>query len=283
MPGCFHLLWATDVHLDHLPLRRAPFEFGRALRGEQPDSRGAILSGDIGESDTVEGILEGFASGYAGPVYFVLGDHDYYGGSFGAVEERVAALCGRVSNLHWLQLSTVALSASVSLIGVDGWYDAGNGDRNTDLEMADFQRIAELAAAQKESRESLLEVCVRRARRDARRLQDQLRSCIDVPSVLIATHVPPFQEAAWHEGEISSDRWAPFFSSKVLGDVLLRSARACPERQHTVLCGHTHGSGEYRPLPNLVVYTGRARYGAPELAGILSIDEQGPAVRVQLI
>jgi predicted MPP superfamily phosphohydrolase len=65
--------------------------------------------------------------------------------------------------------------------------------------------------------------------------------------------------------------------------VLLRSARACPERQHTVLCGHTHGSGEYRPLPNLVVYTGRARYGAPELAGILSIDEQGTAVRVQLI
>lgn len=283
MPSSFDLLWATDVHLDHLPIRRAPFEFGRALRREQPNSRGAILSGDIGESNTLEGILVDFAAGYAGPVYFVLGNHDYYGSSFGAVDEGVAGLCRRTSNLHWLQHLTVTLPEGVRLIGVNGWYDAGNGDRATDLEMTDFQRITELSAAQNESRERLLRVCAQRARRDARSLHDQLRSCSDTRSVLIVTHVPPFQKAAWHEGETSNDRWAPFFSSKVLGDVLLRSARDRPELQHTVLCGHTHGRGVYRPLPNLVVYTGHARYGAPELAGIVSIDAKGAGVRVQLI
>jgi Icc protein len=283
MPSSFDLLWATDVHLDHLPLRHAPFEFGRALRGEQPKSRGAILSGDIGESDTLEIILEDFASGYAGPVYFVLGNHDYYGSSFRVVDERVAGLCRRNTNVHWLQHSTVLVSRSVRLIGVNGWYDAGNGDRGTDLEMTDFQRIADLSAAKNESRERLLQVCAQRARREARRLQDQLRSCADARSVVVVTHVPPFQKAAWHEGETSNDRWAPFFSSKVVGDVLLKSARARPELQHTVLCGHTHGRGVYQPLRNLVVYTGRARYGAPELAGILSIDAEGAGVRVQPI
>jgi hypothetical protein len=39
----------------------------------------------------------------------------------------------------------------------------------------------------------------------------------------------------------------------------------------------------YQPLPNLVVYTGRARYGAPELAGILSIEVEGAGVLVQPI
>ena len=283
MPSPFELLWATDVHLDHLPLRHAPFEFGRALRGEQPKSSGAILSGDIGEADTLECILEDFASGYAGPVYFVLGNHDYYGNSFRAVDERIAGLCRRTTNLHWLQHLTVPVAGSVRLIGVNGWYDAGNGDRGTDLEMTDFQRIADLSAAKNESRERLLQVCAERARHEARRLNDQLRSCSDARSVLVVTHVPPFQNAAWHEGETSNDRWAPFFSSKVIGDVLLKSARGRPELQHTVLCGHTHGRGVYQPLPNLVVYTGRARYGAPELAGILSIDVEGAGVLVRPI
>jgi len=149
--------------------------------------------------------------------------------------------------------------------------------------MLDFQRIADLSAAKNESRERLLQVCAERARHEARRLNEHLRSCSDARSVLVVTHVPPFQKAAWHEGETSNDRWAPFFSSKVIGDVLLKSARARPELQHTVLCGHTHGRGVYQPLPNLVVYTGRARYGAPELAGILSIDVEGAGVLVRPI
>jgi predicted MPP superfamily phosphohydrolase len=214
-------------------------------------------------------------------VYFVLGNHDYYGSSFRAVDGRVAGLCRRSSSLHWLQHSAIALSASVRLIGVNGWYDAGYGDRGTDLDMTDFQRIADLFVAKSESRERLLQVCAKRARREARRLQHQLRRCSDARSLLIVTHVPPFQKAAWHEGETSDDRWAPFFSSKVIGDVLLESARARPALQHTVLCGHTHGRGVYQPLPNLVVYTGRARYGAPELAGIVSIEAEGVGVRVQ--
>lgn len=282
MLNSFELLWATDVHLDHLPLRQAAFEFGRALRQEQPSSRGVVLSGDIGEADTVEAILEDFAAGYGGPVYFVLGNHDYYGGSFRAVNERMASLSRRVDNLHWLSQNAVVLSGEVTLLGVEGWYDARHGDRNTDLELTDFTRIAELFSAQDDSRRSLLQTCAQRADADALRLDAELHDLGPTGHVIVATHVPPFREAAWHEGKPSNDRWAPFFSSKAMGDVLLAHAKRQPHRQHTVLCGHTHGKGVYRPLPNLDVYTGRARYGAPELAGIVAIHGDRVALRTDV-
>jgi hypothetical protein len=46
---------------------------------------------------------------------------------------------------------------------------------------------------------------------------------------------------------------------------------AHPDRQLTVLCGHTHGSGECRILPNLKVNTGGAVYGKPEVQQIIEV------------
>ena len=40
----------------------------------------------------------------------------------------------------------------------------------------------------------------------------------------------------------------------------------------TVLCGHTHGKGEVQILPNLIVKTGGADYGKPELQNPIFID-----------
>jgi 3',5'-cyclic-AMP phosphodiesterase len=45
-----------------------------------------------------------------------------------------------------------------------------------------------------------------------------------------------------------------------------------PGRKMTVLCGHTHGSGEAKILPNLNVLTGGAEYGTPVVQRILEID-----------
>jgi hypothetical protein len=44
--------------------------------------------------------------------------------------------------------------------------------------------------------------------------------------------------------------------------VLLEHARAHPETTITVLCGHTHGRGEFRAAPNLLVRTGGWTPGA---------------------
>ncbi len=87
--------------------------------------------------------------------------------------------------------------------------------------------------------------------------------------VIVLTHVPPFKESCWHEGEISADDWLPHFSCKAVGDVLRKFMSTFPHRRMTVLCGHTHSSGQVTILPNLVVKTGGAEYGLPWIQEIL--------------
>jgi hypothetical protein len=50
-----------------------------------------------------------------------------------------------------------------------------------------------------------------------------------------------------------------------VGDVLIEIMHIYPHRQLTVLCGHTHGRGQARILDNLLVLTGGAEYGKPEV------------------
>ena len=84
-------------------------------------------------------------------------------------------------------------------------------------------------------------------------------------NILVATHYPPFHDTCWHEGSISNKEWLSWFTCKAMGDMLLASAREHPQRQILVLCGHTHSPGKVDTLPNLRVWTGRARYGAPKI------------------
>jgi hypothetical protein len=45
--------------------------------------------------------------------------------------------------------------------------------------------------------------------------------------------------------------------------------RDFPQRQLTVFCGHTHSPGECRPLPNVHILTGGAKYGQPAVQRVL--------------
>ncbi len=268
------LLWATDVHLDHVGHPAAAREFGAALRREQHDAEGLLVTGDIGEAPTIADILTDLQAGFAGPLYFVLGNHDYYRGSFESVDSHVRTRFTDNQNIHWLRTRARSLSDAVILLGNGGWYDAGYGDRRSDLQLNDFRRIEELFEAQDTSRNELLMRLEVRADQLARELSQQLERALSAgPScVLVATHVPPFQEAAWHQGQPSDARWAPFFSSRATGRVLLAHAGRHPQTQFVVLCGHTHGAGVYQPKSNLVVHTGRAQYGAPDLAAFIDVE-----------
>ncbi len=90
--------------------------------------------------------------------------------------------------------------------------------------------------------------------------------------VIVLTHVPPFRESCWHEGKVSDDNWLPFFACKAVGDALREAMAAAPDRQMTVLCGHTHGSGEAQILPNLRVLTGGAVYGKPSVQRVIEVE-----------
>lgn len=259
------LIWSTDVHLDHLPPQEWR-EFGQRTRSAYPESQGWLLTGDIGDAPKLCDILEIVQAAYGGPVYFVLGNHDYYRGSFFSVDFRLERLCSQIEGLHWLRHGSVELCGNTRLVGVGGWYDAGYGDPDSELRMSDFVLIEDLFEAQDHSRAELLRALRERADAAAVQLEMHLREAISegAQELLIATHVPPFRESALHQGELPNDTWAPFFTSKATGDTLLRSARSHPQVTHTVLCGHTHSRSFYRPLENLTLHTAEARYGQPE-------------------
>ncbi|MCE3237993.1 MAG: hypothetical protein K0R24_974, partial [Gammaproteobacteria bacterium] len=88
---------------------------------------------------------------------------------------------------------------------------------------------------------------------------------------IVLTHVPPFKEACFHKGEISGDDWLPYFSSKVMGDVLTAVAQQNPEIEFLVLCGHTHSEAKFQPISNLMVEAGKADYYQPAIQKMISV------------
>jgi hypothetical protein len=79
------LTWITDPHFNFLP----PFgalAFGQYV-AKETGCDAVVLTGDIAESKSLEKASKGFAEGLDKPVYFVLGNHDYYGGSIRATRD----------------------------------------------------------------------------------------------------------------------------------------------------------------------------------------------------
>jgi hypothetical protein len=164
----------------------------------------------------------------------------------------------------------VELSKEAALVGVDGWADGRLGDYvRSPVMLNDYQLIADLAGLSKADR---LDRLHRFGDAEADRLRAPLADALrDHPRVIVATHVPPFREACWHEGRVSNDDWLPHFSCRAVGEVLREAAAKRPDRKIRVLCGHTHGQGSAEILPNLKVMTGGAEYGEPRVQGVLEL------------
>ena len=97
------LAWLTDLHLNFV----TPGHVDRLCRAVGVAGADAVLlGGDIGEAPDVEEQLEGLDGRLGLPVYFVLGNHDYYRGSTSRVRAGVEALCARAPRLHRLPASS---------------------------------------------------------------------------------------------------------------------------------------------------------------------------------
>ena len=261
------LVWVTDPHLSFLKRGGAKL-FGKAVREEHANLDAVVVTGDIGEYDNFDEHIERFAEGAAAPVWFVLGNHDAYGGSVERAQKKAAAMSGLA---RWLPAQEpLPLGSESVLVGHDGFYDARHGlGGASSVFMSDFMYIDELKGGGPTLVERV-QTLADTAATEASLLLD--RAIAKGPRrVVFATHVPPFPEAAWHEGAISDANWLPWMCSKVMGDVLLAKSAAHPHIQFEVLCGHTHGSGTATLAANLVVRTGDSEYRFPRVCGTLEI------------
>jgi 3',5'-cyclic AMP phosphodiesterase CpdA len=261
--------WVTDLHLNFLD-GAGVARFLSALEAERPDV--VLVGGDIGEADSVADYLRTMADRLARPIYFVLGNHDFYRGAIPPVRAAVSALCRVEPRLTYLsQAGVTALTPTTGLVGHDGWGDARHGDFfGTFVELNDHLLIGGLAGLDKARlREALERLGDEAAAHLGSVLPDALAR---FEHVLLLTHVPPFREACCYRGRASDDNWAPFFTCKAVGDLLLETMRARPDRRLTVLCGHSHGAAEVRVLPNLLVLAGEVEYGAPRTQRVFTLE-----------
>ena len=267
------LAWATDIHLNHAS-EAARRQFCQSVN-EQADA--LVVTGDIAESHILGSALTSLAAMTERPVYFVLGNHDFYQGAIAGTRRQVGCVVGDTEGLVYLsQSGVVELTPHTALVGHDGWADGRLGDLDrSEAILNDLLLIDELRCwrdaytLDKPALRRLLEALGDEA---AAYMKEVLTAAAkQYPKVIVATHVPPFREAAWHEGRPSSDDFLPFFACKAMGDVLLATAQLYPGCQMLVLCGHTHGSGEIQVLENLRVVTGPAEYGKPQIQQIIEV------------
>lgn len=271
--------WTTDIHLDALADKSptAVRDFFTSVFNSSPES--LIITGDIATADLIEECLTLIDRTATCPVYFVCGNHDFYGGSVPLVRDTINNLCTTSSNLTYLTHSGVkSLTPDTALVGHDGWYDGYLGDpRRSSFLMTDWFRISEFIDAGATTRftggwsggQSVnLGVCLAVARKLAAEaaayIEDVAAQAADTHrSVIIATHVPPWEDAHVHQSMKGEPGAMPWYTSKLMGDAIERVAASHPNTEFTVLCGHTHGQKSHKVSHNLVCHVGHSDYGAP--------------------
>ncbi len=275
--------WATDVHFNFMTESDVE-RFCDTVGGSGVSA--LLLGGDIAEATDLGRWLEFLDDRLDLPVYFVLGNHDYYKGNIPDVRRQMKNL--QLRHVKWLPLAgCVRLSADTGLVGHGGWGDARHGDfDHSPVILSDYLLIEDLRDTvdpedvvmgflEREALKRKLEALGDDA---AVTLRPHLAAAVDTyQKLIVLTHVPPFRESCWYDNEISDDNYLPGFTCKAMGDLLLEFADANPGCDMTVLCGHTHGGGHARVRPNLDVFTGEAKYGEAYLR-IVDLQDRNVSV-----
>jgi predicted phosphohydrolase len=264
------IAWLTDIHLNFLGIQQIE-AFLQNVCNANPDI--VLISGDIGEARSIHDYLHKLERDLQRPIYYVLGNHDFYFGSIAHVRAGMEILSESSPYLRWLPtVGVLELSPETALVGHDGWADGrcGNYERSNVM-LNDYVLISEFLGLEKSARLGQMNALGDEAADYFRQvLPDALER---YRHVYVVTHVPPFKESCWHNGSLSDDHFLPHFTCVAVGEALRDMMQSRPDREMTVLCGHTHGAGEAQILPNLRVITGGAEYGAPVIQRVFDVGE----------
>jgi len=270
--------WCSDTHLDFIDhvedVDRVRRDFIEPLVRGGFD--GVVFTGDISTGEHLVRHMKMLDSSLGLPIYFVCGNHDFYGSSMEAVRAALRELCSSTDNLKYLsQSSYIPLTPRTALVGHDGWYDAYHGEAfRSGILMNDWLNIAEyystgavryggggirphMGIIVALSRKFAVEAC--------QHVEENIHGAVAAghTDIIVATHVPPFVEAHVHNGKSGSPQAHPWYTSKLMGDTLRDMSYRYPRVKFNVFCGHTHGKGKGKISDNLMCYVAGAEYGSP--------------------
>lgn len=249
------LAFCTDIHLDHIAAN-AVLPFIHSIAAAGPDV--VVCTGDISNAILLHNHLGMIAKGLGEiPFYYVLGNHDFYGGSISDVR-MLRSSDRRYLSLYSLVGKYVCINDNIAIVGHDGWYDGGYANWYASrIQMTDYKLISEFRSKSRLEMKSLIN-----------NLSNSAAECISISAsaaaavskkVIIATHVPPFPKCSrGPDREQSNADWMPVMSSKAVGDAIIGVAEDHPDTKFTVLCGHTHTPWREVVTENVTCIVGNA-------------------------
>lgn len=264
------LAWATDIHLDHCDAATQQ-DFIQCIQDASADA--LCLTGDLSDGPQIQGHLEQLAQALELPIYFVLGNHDYYHRSLAEVRREMRELSRSSRFLHWMPVSgVIPLNASTAIVGHDAWGDGLHGDvYKSWIKMSDFRLIQELKEASEIGVEERVALLQHLGQEAADYLGQLLPEALEqYEKLVLLLHPPPYREACLYGAEVADDHWAPYFTCKAVGDLLDALLPHYPHCSVTVLAGHTHNVCDLQLRANLRVLVGAAEYEKPRLERVLS-------------
>lgn len=263
------LLWTTDLHLDAFDKTQYR-QFFELVLAQKPDI--LLIGGDISNGISSLSHLKELYKYINKPIYFVLGNHDFYYGSIVKIRAQAKKLSKELPGIFYLtDGGIIPLSKDIALIGHDGWSDARVGDfLESSVVLNDYYLIDELKKLNQEERQLKLNQLGSEA---AAYLHKQLSLALETyDRVVLLTHVPPFQESCLYQGKPSDTNWAPHFVGQAVGEALEDIMSRNPKKELLVLCGHSHHGQDIHILPNLRVITGHSDLGIPGIQGLIFIN-----------
>jgi len=263
------LLWVSDPHLNFINDQEI-LRWAVNLSRVDEEAEGLLITGDISEAPFLHSTLQAIVEGFANPVYFITGNHDYFKGSWGGVDGALREFVKETKNLFWLEDSS-ALVGGVPLVGTSGWYDAIYGSTDSSIALADFRLIQDFSYLPKDL---IIDTCKTRAKKLAMSMRDRLWKAAESSpeAILVASHVAPFPEVSFYHGEPSDRYYLPWYASAYLGSVLDEASDQFPDIKFKSFCGHSHGGVFSRHKPNLDCFSGQAQYYFPAPAGIIDLE-----------
>lgn len=197
------IAWLTDLHLNFLE-KQERIDFYQTVIKSKAD--GVLISGDSAEAPSIRELLVEMKQIIGKPIYFVLGNHDFYRGSVGSVREDMTRLTQAVEGLYWLPASGIhKLRNDVFLVGTDGFADGryGNYEKSA-VVLNDSYMIAELYQEKLYSKTQLLLKMQQLADEDAKQLSHDIEMCVSThcpKKIVVLTHVQPFPEVCMYDGQ----------------------------------------------------------------------------------
>lgn len=268
-PSSKKLLWLSDLHLDQAnhPLR---YNLFKDLKNADYDA--VLITGDTAASDSLAHHLSMLAAACdPKPLYFILGNHDFYMSDLKTTLKKVRELSSEISNLHHLQdLGVVWLTPDTALVGHHGWADARIGWGNkTYVRSPDHWCIDDFRILEKSARFDLMGKLGQESTRSIRRNLNA--ALLKATTLIVATHFPAFKTSAHYNGTPCGPCHTPHYVHASLGGMLIGTACQNLTKRFTVLSGHTHSEIRENILANLESRVAGTKRGYPQIQGILPL------------